>query len=187
MELSISFIIPVFNRPEEIQELLQSFVNLKSSSPYEIVIVEDGSSATCKHVVDKFLSDLDISYFFKENSGPGDSRNFGMNHAKGNYFIILDSDCLLPSDYLFNVLESLNNDFTDCYGGPDAAHASFSNLQKSINFSMTSFITTGGIRGGKKSVNSFEPRSFNMGISKEAFSIQVDLELFILEKIQICL
>ena len=169
MELSISFIIPVFDRPEEIQELLQSFVNLKSSSPYEIVIVEDGSSTTCKHVVDNFLSDLDISYFLKENSGPGDSRNFGMKRAKGNYFIILDSDCLLPTDYLLNVLKSLDNDFSDCYGGPDAAHASFSNLQKAINFSMTSFITTGGIRGGKKSVNSFEPRSFNMGISKEAF------------------
>lgn len=169
MELSISFIIPVFDRPEEIQDLLQSFTNLRSSSLYEIVIVEDGSLTTCKHIVDNFSSDLNINYFFKENSGPGDSRNFGMKHATGNYFIILDSDCILPPDYLDTVLESLNKDYTDCFGGPDAAHTSFTNLQKAINFSMTSLITTGGIRGREKSVNSFEPRSFNMGISKGAF------------------
>ncbi|MBT8393724.1 MAG: glycosyltransferase [Flavobacteriaceae bacterium] len=169
MELSISFIIPVFNRPNEIHELLQSFTNLRSSSPYEIVIVEDGSSITCKEIVVKFSSELNIRYLFKENSGPGDSRNFGMNQAKGNYFIILDSDCILPPDYLEAVLESLNTSYTDCFGGPDSAHSSFSNLQKAINFSMTSFITTGGIRGRKKSVQRFEPRSFNMGISKKAF------------------
>lgn len=169
MKLQFSFIIPVYNRPDEIRELLQSFMSLKTDVFYEIVIVEDGSTLTSKDVVESFKSVLNISYFFKENSGPGDSRNYGMKHAKGNYFIILDSDCILPENYLNEVEISLNTDYVDCFGGPDAAHESFNNLQKAINFSMTSFITTGGIRGRKNSVGKFQPRSFNMGISKEAF------------------
>ncbi|MCF7561682.1 glycosyltransferase [Sabulilitoribacter multivorans] len=169
MQLQFSFIIPVFNRPDEIQELLQSFEALKTETIYEIVIVEDGSTKTSKQVVDIYKNKLNISYFFKENSGPGDSRNYGMQHAKGNYFIILDSDCILPNNYLNEVEKSLKADYVDCFGGPDAAHQSFTNLQKAINFSMTSFITTGGIRGNKKSVDKFQPRSFNMGLSKKAF------------------
>lgn len=169
MHLQFSFIIPVYNRPDEIQELLQSFETLKTSDVFEIVIVEDGSTIPSKEIADLYKDTLNISYFFKENSGPGDSRNFGMRQAKGNYFIILDSDCMLPANYLVAVDKSLKNDYVDCYGGPDAAHESFSNLQKAINFSMTSFITTGGIRGGKNHVDTFQPRSFNMGISKEAF------------------
>ncbi|MFI0431316.1 glycosyltransferase [Mariniflexile sp. HMF6888] len=169
MQLQFSFIIPVYNRPDEIQELLQSFVGLKTNTEFEVVIIEDGSTIPSKNVVDTFKSKLDISYFFKANSGPGDSRNFGMKHAKGNYFIILDSDCILPQTYLFEVEKSLKQNYVDCFGGPDAAHESFSDLQKAINFSMTSIITTGGIRGNKKSVDRFQPRSFNMGISKEAF------------------
>ena len=169
MTLQYSFIIPVYNRPDEIQELLESFDALNGNIPYEIVIIEDGSTKTSKHIVEAFQSKLDISYFFKENSGPGDSRNFGMQHAKGNYFIILDSDCILPTQYLTEVEKSLKVNYVDCFGGPDAAHESFSSLQKAINFSMTSFITTGGIRGHKKSVGKFQPRSFNMGLSKKAF------------------
>jgi len=168
MELFFSFIIPVYNRPNEIKELLVSFNNLNGNYDFEIVIIEDGSSNTSKAVVESF-DKLDITYLFKENSGPGDSRNFGMERAKGNYFIILDSDCILPQHYLKAVINSFSNQFTDCFGGPDAAHPSFTNLQKAINFSMTSFITTGGIRGNKKRVAKFEPRSFNMGISKKAF------------------
>lgn len=169
MHLQFSFIIPVYNRPGEIQELLQSFVALKTTEIFEIVIVEDGSTIPSKDIIDIYNDKLNISYFFKENTGPGDSRNFGMTHAKGNYFIILDSDCILPNNYLNAVVKSLNDHYVDCFGGPDAAHESFSNLQKAINFSMTSFMTTGGIRGGKKHVDKFQPRSFNMGISKEAF------------------
>ncbi|WMI65546.1 glycosyltransferase [Aestuariibaculum sp. YM273] len=169
MQLQFSFIIPVYNRPDETQELLQSFEALNTKTPFEIVIVEDGSSIPSKAVVDSFKDKLDISYFFKENSGPGDSRNYGMRKAKGNYFIILDSDCILPRQYLNEVEKSLTENYVDCFGGPDAAHESFTNLQKAINFSMTSFITTGGIRGNKKSVDTFQPRSFNMGISKQAF------------------
>lgn len=170
MQLQYSFIIPVYNRPEEIKELLQSFKTLEGQFTYEIVIVEDGSLNTSKAVVDTFSEGLNISYFFKENSGPGDSRNFGMQQAKGNYFIILDSDCILPKSYLSNVHKSLKENYVDCFGGPDAAHESFSNLQKAINFTMTAFITTGGIRGHKKSINKFQPRSFNMGLSKKVFN-----------------
>ena len=169
MQLQFSFIIPVYNRPDEIQELLQSFEGLKTDTAYEIVIVEDGSEISSTEVIEPFKSKLNISYLFKENSGPGDSRNYGMKHAKGNYFIILDSDCILPENYLYEVEKSLKQNYVDCFGGPDAAHQSFSNVQKAINFSMTSFITTGGIRGNKNSVDTFQPRSFNMGISKEAF------------------
>ena len=169
MQLQFSFIIPVYNRPDEIQELLQSFDLLETNLPYEIVIVEDGSTKSSKIVVNSFEGKLNISYFFKENSGPGDSRNFGMQKAKGNYFIILDSDCILPKHYLNEVEKSLKADYVDCFGGPDTANQSFTNLQKAINFSMTSFITTGGIRGKKSSIDKFQPRSFNMGLSKKAF------------------
>lgn len=166
--LHFSFIIPVYNRPDEVYELLESFTKLKGNFNYDICIVEDGSSISSKNVVDQFSERLKISYYVKENSGPGDSRNYGMRRANGNYFIILDSDVLLPENYLQAVSKSLSDFYTDCFGGPDAAHSSFSNLQKAINFAMTSILTTGGIRGGKDT-GKFEPRSFNMGISKKAF------------------
>lgn len=165
----ISFIIPVYNRPDEIQELLASFDQLKGDKSFEIVIVEDGSNIPAKEVLSSYSSTLNISYYFKVNSGPGDSRNFGMRKAKGSYFIILDSDCILPANYMVEAMRSLEDNYVDCFGGPDAAHSSFTNLQKAINFSMTSFLTTGGIRGRKDSVDKFQPRSFNMGLSKKAF------------------
>lgn len=170
MELFFSFIIPVYNRPEEIGELLNSFLSLeKNEIQYEIIIIEDGSSQTSNNIVDSFKLQLPLAYYYKENSGPGDSRNFGMSQAKGNYFIILDSDVILPEAYLKNVRDFLQHKFVHCFGGADAAHSSFTDLQKAINFSMTSFLTTGGIRGKKKSIEKFKPRSFNMGISKQAF------------------
>ena len=165
----ISFIIPVYNRPYEVKELLDSFVNFEEDNEFEVVIIEDGSTISSKTIIGDFRNELNISYYFKENTGPGDSRNYGMKLAKGNYFIILDSDCILPKNYLNEVIKSLNENFVDCFGGPDVAHSSFTNLQKAINFTMTSFITTGGIRGRKASVTKFQPRSFNMGISKVAF------------------
>ena len=169
MDLKYSFIIPVYNRPEEIRELLESMRELRFSSPFEIVIVEDGSNISSEKVVKEFYEFLEISYFYKPNSGPGDSRNYGMERAKGSYYIILDSDVILPENYLQEVDSYLTKSFTDCFGGPDAAHPDFSNLQKAINYAMTSFLTTGGIRGKKKSVDKFQPRSFNMGLSKRAF------------------
>lgn len=170
MQLSYSFIIPVYNRPQEIEELLSSFLQLKTEGlDYEIIIVEDGSSLPADKIVANFKNKLPLSYYTKENSGPGDSRNFGMKKARGNYFIILDSDVLLPENYLQNVHNHLTLHYVDCFGGADAAHVDFTPVQKAINFAMTSFLTTGGIRGNKKSVENFKPRSFNMGISKKAF------------------
>ena len=169
--LSFSFIIPVYNRPDEIEELLFSFTNQNNNTPFEIVIIEDGSVNLSDKIVVRYSSQLNISYYKKNNSGPGDSRNFGMDRAKGNYFIILDSDCILPKDYLSNLIISLEKTYVDCFGGIDDAHHSFSNFQKAVNFSMTSFITTGGVRGSVKNKNNFQARSFNMGISKKAYDI----------------
>jgi glycosyltransferase involved in cell wall biosynthesis len=169
MDLSFSFIIPVYNRPNEIKELLDSLRLQTYEKTFEVVIVEDGSTISSEDVIGDYLDSVSIAYYQKPNSGPGDSRNYGMGRAKGNYFIVLDSDCILPPEYLKVVEESLKEDFVHCYGGPDAAHESFTVVQKAINYAMTSFLTTGGIRGGKKAVDKFQPRSFNMGISKESF------------------
>jgi dephospho-CoA kinase len=164
-----SIIIPVYNRPDEINELLESLLQSSYKGEYEIVIVEDGSTVACGEVVAKYSNRLNISYYFKSNSGPGDSRNYGMKKAKGDYFIIFDSDCIIPDHYLSEVEKELNLNYVDCFGGPDKALKSFSNIQKAINFAMTSFLTTGGIRGGSEKISKFQPRSFNMGISKKAF------------------
>lgn len=164
-----SLIIPVFNRPDEVEELLESLSLLDYKANFEIVIVEDGSSLKCDDVVRTFEGKLHLSYYFKQNSGPGDSRNFGMEKAKGDYFIIFDSDCIIPKNYLTEVTNALNENYVDCFGGPDKALDSFSDIQKAINFAMTSFLTTGGIRGGSEKIDKFQPRSFNMGLSRKAF------------------
>ncbi len=169
MNLYFSFVIPVYNRPNEIHELLVSLTKQTYSKSFEVVIVEDGSTLSSENVVEDFQERLSISYYQKDNSGPGDSRNYGMQRAKGNYFIILDSDCILPPQYLVEAEKTLRDSFVHCYGGPDGAHESFTDVQKAINYAMTSFLTTGGIRGGKKAVDKFQPRSFNMGLSKEVF------------------
>jgi len=163
-----SIIIPVYNRPDEIRELLESLVKSDYTKEYEIVIVEDGSTIVCKDEVERFKDKLNLSYYYKENSGPGDSRNYGMRKAKGDYCIIFDSDCIIPNQYLTEVEKELTSNYVDCFGGSDAALESFSAIQKAINFAMTSFLTTGGIRGGSEKLNKFQPRSFNMGISKKA-------------------
>lgn len=170
MQRFYSFVIPVYNRPREIRELLDSFIRLDTRDiGFEILIIEDGSDQQCEGIVQHYMERLPLSYYYKENSGPGDSRNFGMARAKGNYFIILDSDVLLPETYLQSIEAFLRTHMVDCFGGADRAHESFSPLQKAITFSMTSFLTTGGIRGKKRSMEKFKPRSFNMGLSKKAF------------------
>ena len=168
LDLHFSIIVPVYNRPKEVDELLNSLTLQDCKSDFEVIIVEDGSSLKADKVVNKYLKNLNIKYFFKENSGPGLSRNYGMQKAKGNYFIILDSDVVLPTHYLSAVANALKTNYTDAYGGADTAHPSFTSIQKAINYSMTSVLTTGGLRGHKKSSN-FQPRSFNMGLSKRAF------------------
>jgi glycosyltransferase involved in cell wall biosynthesis len=169
--MNFSIIIPVYNRPDEIKELLDSLVQTDYKEDFEVVIIEDGSSLTCENIINLYNSKLNISYFNKENTGPGDSRNFGMKKAKGEYFLIFDSDCIIPKNYLSEVSKQLMQEYVDCFGGPDRAMPSFSNLQKAIDFTMTSFLTTGGIRGGSEKIDRFQPRSFNMGLSKKAFEV----------------
>ncbi len=164
-----SFIIPVYNRPDEVDELLESLTKQTYKEAFEVVIVEDGSKEDSRAVVSKYEDRLEISYYYKANSGPGASRNYGMERAKGEYFIVLDSDCIIPQEYLTTVDQYLKEEYVDCFGGPDAALASFSDVQKAINYSMTSVLTTGGIRGASERIGKFQPRSFNMGISKKAF------------------
>ena len=171
MSRSYSFVIPVYNRPDEIQELLESMTQLAGQIPFEVVIVEDGSTQSSAHIVCLYENKLNITYLVKSNTGPGHSRNYGMARANGSYFLILDSDCILPSSYLVEVDRFLDQNFFHCFGGADAAHPQFDDFQKAVSHVMTSFLTTGGIRGSKRSVSQFEPRSFNMGISKEAFEI----------------
>ena len=169
MKLLFSIIIPVYNRPNEIDELLESLTKQDFSDGFEVLIIEDGSENSSKKIVEKYNNQLNLNYFFKENSGAGASRNFGMQNASGNYFIILDSDVIVPKQYLSEVKKTLESNFTDAFGGPDAAHSNFTALQKAINYSMTSVLTTGGIRGKKQAVGKFQPRSFNLGLSKKAF------------------
>ena len=166
--MKYSFIIPVYNRPDEVEELLESMCRL-SLRDFEVIIVEDGSAVPCKDVVDRYASQLDIHYYEKPNSGPGQTRNYGVERAQGEYVLILDSDVVLPENYLKAVDEELLRQPCDAFGGPDRAHTSFTPMQKAINYAMTSFFTTGGIRGGKKKLDKFYPRSFNMGVRKEVY------------------
>ena len=166
--MKYSFLIPVYNRPDEVDELLQSLTQ-QTISDFEVVVVDDGSTIPCAEVVEKYTSQLDIHYYTKANSGPGQTRNYAAERSRGEYLIILDSDCILPPTYLAEVETELNSQPTDAFGGPDKAHPSFTTIQKAINYSMTSFFTTGGIRGGKKKMDKFYPRSFNMGVRREAY------------------
>ena len=166
--MKYSIIVPVFNRPDEVDELLESLSN-QTQKDFEVIIVEDGSVKTCKDVCDKYADILVLHYYAKENSGPGQSRNYGAERAKGDYLIILDSDVVLPSGYLTAVDKELTKNPTEAFGGPDAAHPSFTPIQKAISYSMTSFFTTGGIRGGKAKLDKFYPRSFNMGIRRDVY------------------
>ena len=163
-----SIIIPVYNRPDEVDELLNSLTQ-QTVHDFEVIVVEDGSSVTCEHVVKRYEQQLNIRYFNKPNSGPGQTRNYGAERSSGEYLLILDSDCILPPGYLAAIEEELKRQPADAFGGPDRAHHSFTSTQKAINYAMTSFFTTGGIRGGKKKMDKFYPRSFNMGLKADVY------------------
>ncbi len=168
-ELSLSFIVPVYNRPDEVKELLVSLAH-QSDPDFELVLVEDGSDRDSKAVVEQYSDQLTIRYFFKENEGPSIARNYGIARAQGNYFLFVDSDCILPGHYVAEVRQYLAaHPDVGAFGGPDRADENFNVLQKSISYSMTSFFTTGGIRGGKKQVDKFHPRSFNLGFSRQVY------------------
>lgn len=168
MNPKYSVVIPVYNRPDEVDELLQSLCG-QTYQNFEVVVVEDGSAIPCKQVVEKYAEMLDVHYFEKPNSGPGQTRNYAAERSRGEYLLILDSDCILPETYLAAVEAKLQREPADAFGGPDRAHDSFSDVQKAINYAMTSFFTTGGIRGGKKKMDKFYPRSFNMGVRAEVY------------------
>ena len=165
---SFSIIVPVYNRPQEVEELVESLAN-QSDKDFELIIVEDGSTVKCEDACIRFADQVNIKYFHKSNEGRSIARNYGMERADGDFFIFVDSDCILPPDYIEQLKKSREKHPVDCYGGPDTAHESFSDVQKAINFSMTSFFTTGGIRGGKKSMEKFTPRTFNMGFTKDVY------------------
>lgn len=166
--MKYSIVIPVYNRPDEVDELLSSLLS-QSFQDFEVIVVEDGSKITCREVCDKYTGKLCLSYFMKPNSGPGQSRNYGAERANGQYLLILDSDVVLPKDYLQAIEDELNTLPCEAFGGPDASHPSFTPVQKAISYSMTSFFTTGGIRGGKAKLDKFYPRSFNMGIRRDVY------------------
>ncbi len=167
-ETLFSIIIPVYNRPEEISDLLSS-LEKQTDSGFETIIVEDGSTVDCWRQCGNFKGNSRLKYFHKENEGRSIARNYGMDRADGDYFIFVDSDCILPPSYIHDLRKALEKEPSDCFGGPDAAHDSFSDTQKAINYSMTSFLTTGGIRGGKVRMEKFTPRTFNMGFSREVY------------------
>ncbi len=163
-----SIIVPVYNRPDEIKELLESLA-AQTVKPFELLIIEDGSKERCDHLLDCYRSSFTIHYYFKPNSGRSDTRNYGMERATGDYLLFFDSDVILPPFYFERLQSAIEKQKCDCFGGPDAADASFSDVQKAVNHSMTGFWTTGGIRGGKVVAEKFCPRTFNMGFSKAVY------------------
>ena len=167
--MKFSLIVPVYNRPDEVADLLQS-LDCQSNRDFELILIEDGSTIPCSRQVGNYIDRLPIRYFEKPNEGRSIARNYGMQHASGEYFVFVDSDCILPPDYFRKLSDALEEDYADCFGGPDAAHQSFTDTQKAINFAMTAFLTTGGIRGGKVSMEKFVPRTFNMGFSRQVWN-----------------
>lgn len=163
-----SIIVPVYNRPDEIADLLASLA-AQTDKGFETVIVEDGSTVRCEEQCEAYKDNARVKYYYKDNEGRSIARNYGIVRADGDYFIFVDSDCILPPDYIEKLRNSLKENPSDCFGGPDAAHESFSDTQKAINYAMTSFLTTGGIRGGKVSMEKFTPRTFNMGYSRKVY------------------
>lgn len=165
---SLSLVIPVFNRPDEVRELLESLTH-QTDSDFDVILVEDGSTVPCAEEINRYQQQLKVHYFTKPNSGPGQSRNFGAERSQAEWIIFLDSDCIIPEHYVATVRHFLKENNVDAFGGPDRAHESFTNIQKAINYSMTSMLTTGGIRGGAERMEKFHPRSFNMGFSRRVF------------------
>jgi glycosyltransferase involved in cell wall biosynthesis len=164
-----SVIVPVYNRPQEVDELLSSLCH-QQYTHFEVIIVEDGSTIPCREIVDKYTHQLSITYFFKSNSGPGPSRNAGFEKARGDYFVVFDSDCVIPETYFQAVENFLKDHAIDGWGGPDQGHTSFTPLQQAMAYTMSSFLTTGGIRGGKRKIGFYQARSFNMGLSRHAWT-----------------
>ena len=170
-----SIIVPVYNRPGEVKELLDS-LSAQTVKPFELLIIEDGSKERCDHLLDHYRSFFTIHYYYKENSGRSETRNYGMQRANGDYLLFFDSDVILPPTYFEKLEAEMAADYADCFGGPDAADSSFSDMQKAVSHAMTSFWTTGGIRGGKAVMEKFCPRTFNMGFSRKVYETVGDFK-----------
>ncbi|HYG00916.1 MAG TPA: glycosyltransferase [Chryseosolibacter sp.] len=168
--LKYSIIIPVYNRPEEVEELLESLA-VQTSQNFEVIIVEDGSATRCDYITALFRDRFPLRYFYQENRGPGPARNFGFTKAEGEYLVVFDSDCIIPPAYFQAVDQALEKDQPDAWGGPDAPHVDFTPVQRAMGYTMASILTTGGIRGGKKHIGWFQPRSFNMGLSRRVYEV----------------
>lgn len=168
MTPAVSIIVPVYNRPQEVADLLASLA-AQTDSDFELVLVEDGSSIDCRSEAEAWQDCVRLKYFYKSNEGRSIARNYGIDRADGDFLVFVDSDCVLPPDYIATLKRELKERPADCFGGPDAAHESFTPLQKAINYSMTSFLTTGGIRGGRVQMEKFVPRTFNMGFSRRVY------------------
>ncbi|MCS7086976.1 MAG: glycosyltransferase family 2 protein, partial [Bacteroidia bacterium] len=84
--MKFSVIVPVYNRPEELDELLASLAT-QSDQNFETIVVEDGSRRDARAVTQKYSATLDLRYVFQANAGPAVARNTGMTHAEGDYFI----------------------------------------------------------------------------------------------------
>ncbi|MBP5503520.1 MAG: glycosyltransferase [Bacteroidales bacterium] len=166
--MKLSIVIPLYNRPDEIDELLDS-LEKQTSNNFDVIVVEDGSDKPSKDIIENHSNKLDIKYFFKQNTGPGLTRNYGAERSDGDYIVFFDSDCIIPPDYIKIVTESLEKEYVDAYGGPDAALPTFTPVQKAISYAMTSILSTGGIRGASEKAGKFHPRSFNMGFSRKVF------------------
>jgi len=168
MQKTISIVVAIFNRKDELFELLNSLI-AQTDKDFEVIIVDDGSIVDLLPTVETFKEMLNIQYFKKANSGPGLSRNYGANRAKNDWLVFVDSDVIVEKYYIENIKKNLEKTECAAFGGADKAHKGFNILQKAISYSMTSVFTTGGIRGSKKAVTRFQPRSFNMGVNKEIF------------------
>ena len=183
--MKYSVIVPVYNRIDEVDDLLRSLAG-QHGGDFEVIIVEDGSTAPCGETVEKYRDALDVKYYYKENEGRSIARNYGLERATGDYMIFFDSDCVIPADYFIKLDKALSSKPLDCFGGPDAADESFTDTQKAINYSMTSFLTTGGIRGGKVQLERFTPRSFNMGYSRRVYETVGGFREMFSEDIDMC-
>lgn len=191
-QILFSIIVPVYNRPDEVADLVKSLA-AQTDKGFELILVEDGSTIPSLEADEQPDGTLRVrrepgfrlKYYRKDNEGRSIARNYGIAGADGDFFVFVDSDCILPPGFVESLRRSLRENPVDCYGGPDAAHESFTPTQKAINFAMTSFLTTGGIRGKKTSMEKFTPRTFNMGFARrvhecvggfrEMFSEDIDM------------
>lgn len=167
-----ALISPTFKRPDEVTEFLDSLRKLDyPKDKFEIILGDGTPGDELRPLIYPYQKDLPLKIYYEEFLPVSNARNRAAELSTAQFFIFLDSDCIIPEGYLKAVEFFLDaHPQINLFGGPDAASEDFTDLQKAISFSMTSFLTTGGIRGGSSSVTTYHPRGFNMGISAELFN-----------------